>query len=206
MTHTHSPSRAPAASLLRNSGSLALCLGLLFSAVALEAQPRQSQEPRIPPLESSESDLNIVKTIENHPELAAAWMPFAGYILRGNSLPARDRELLILRTGYLSGAEYEWGHHVRLARQVGITDEEIQLIVKSPETAGWSSFDRALLRAAGELHRDSYISDRTWAYLDARYDTRQLMDVVFTVGEYKLVSMAVKSFRVRKEAGLESFP
>ena len=57
-----------------------------------------------------------------------------------------------------------------------------------------------------ELHRDADVSDRTWAELDARYDTKQLMDVVFTVGEYNLVSMALKSFRVPMDEGVEGFP
>ena len=183
-----------------------MALLLVAGSASLVAQPPPAPaEPRVPPLESSQSELNIIKTLANHPELAEAWTPFATYVLRGNTLPPRDRELLILRIGYLCGAEYEWGHHVRIARELGITDEEIRNIAKGPN-AGWSSFDRALLRAADELHRSATISDRTWAYLDARYDTKQLMDVVFTVGEYNLVSMAVKSFRVQKEEGLEGFP
>ena len=147
-----------------------------------------------------------MKTMANHPKLAEAWQPFAGYILRDNSLPPRDRELLILRIGWLNRAEYEWGHHSRLAKQVGVTDEEILRVTEGPETAGWSSFERALLRAADELHKSAYISDRTWAYLDARYDEKQLMDVVFTVGEYNLVSWALRSFRVPMDEGLEGFP
>ena len=147
-----------------------------------------------------------MKTLANHPELAEAWGTFAGYVLRESTLPARDRELLILRIGYLCGAEYEWGHHSRIGREAGITDEELLRITKGSNAAGWSSFDRGLLRAAEELHRNSTISDRTWAYLDARYDEKQMMDVVFTVGQYNLVSMALRSFRVPMDEGLEGFP
>jgi alkylhydroperoxidase family enzyme len=191
---------------------IALC-ALLLTAVAGSAEPAAAQlfdaeaaEPRIAPLESSESPLNVVKTMANHPKLAEAWMGFASYILGDNTLPVRDRELLILRTAFLRGAEYEWGHHARLASQAGVSEEEILRVMKGGEAAGWSSFDRALLRAADELQRNAYISDRTWAYLDARYDDKQLMDVVFTVGQYNLVSMALKTFRVPMDEGLEGFP
>ena len=114
--------------------------------------------------------------------------------------------MLILRIGYLCGSEYEWGQHTRIARGVGLSDEEIVRVTEGPVAAGWSSFDRSLLRAADELHRDAYISDRTWAELGARYDTKQLMDVVFTVGEYNLVSMALKTFGVPLDEGVEGFP
>ena len=185
--------------------ALAAVLGLIVSTSALHAQEAQATEPRIPPLESADG-LNITKTLAHHPALADAWGSFAGYVFRDSTLPPRDRELLILRIGYLCGAEYEWGQHSRIARRVGLSDEEIVRVTDGPEAVGWSSFDRALLRAVGELHRDAYISDRTWAELDARYDTKQLMDVVFTVGEYNLVSMALKTFRVPMDEGVEGFP
>ena len=184
----------------------AVILGLIVSNAALSAQGAQSTEPRIPPLESSQAGINISKTLAHHPTLAAAWTTFARYVLGDNTLPPRDRELLILRIGYLRGAEYEWGHHSRIGRQAGLSDEEIVRVTRGPEATGWSSFDRALLRAVDELHRDADISDRTWADLSARYDTKQLMDVVFTVGQYNLVSMALKTFRVPMDEGLEGFP
>ena len=187
----------------RTLACLALCFAL--GASMSFGQPKAS-EPRIPALDSSDSPLNIVKTLANHPKLSAAWTPFAGYILGENSLPPRDREILILRTAYVRSAAYEWGHHARMARSVGVTDEEILRVAKGPNANGWSSFDRALLRAVDELLRDASLSDRTWAYLDARYETEQLMDLVFTVGQYNLVSMALKSFRVELDEGLEGFP
>ena len=135
-----------------------------------------------------------------------AWTTFATYVIGDNTLPPRDRELLILRIGYLRGAEYEWGHHSRMGRQAGLTDEEIVWITQGPDALGWSSFDRALMRAVDELNRDAEISDRTWEALAARYDRKQLMDVVFTVGQYNLVSMALKTFRVPMDEGIEGFP
>jgi len=184
--------------------TLAVFLGLLVSASALNADG-QSVEPRIPPLESA-AGINVIKTLAHHPTLAEAWTTFATYVMGDNTLPPRDRELLILRIGYLRGAEYEWGHHSRMGRQAGLTDEEIVRITRGPDAAGWSSFDRALMRAVDELNRDAEISDRTWEALGARYDTKQLMDVVFTVGQYNLVSMALKTFRVPMDEGIEGFP
>ena len=180
-------------------------LGLVVASLALTGQGSQSTEPRIPPLESSDG-INITKTIAHHPALASAWGTFAGYIFGNSTLPPRDRELLILRIGYLCGAEYEWGQHSLMAREAGLSDEEIVRVTRGPADGGWSSFDSALLRAVDELHRDAYISDGIWAELDARYDTKQLMDVVFTVGEYNLVSMALKTFRVPMDEGIKGFP
>lgn len=178
-------------------------------AVAVAAVPALAQEeapPRIPPLDSVEEGINITRTLANHPALAEAWLGFARYVLGDNTLPPRDRELLILRIGYLCGSEYEWGQHTRIARSVGVTDDEILRVIDGPDAAGWSPLDSALLRAVDELHHDSEVSDDTWAALSAHYDTRQLMDLVFTVGQYNLVSMALRTFRVPLDEGVEGFP
>ncbi len=180
----------------------AVFLLAVFTVAELGAQ---EGAPRIPPLETAEG-INISKTLAHHPTLSAAWLTFAQYVLSDNTLPPRDRELLILRIGYLCGAEYEWGQHSRIARQVGLSDDEIVRVTRGPDAPEWSDFDRTLLRAVDELHGDAYISDDTWTELDARYDTKQLMDVVFTVGEYNLVSMALKTFRVPLDEGVEGFP
>ena len=95
-----------------------------------------------------------------------------------STLAPRERELLILRIGWLCQAEYEWGQHVIFGKGAGLTDEEIARIKEGPDAKGWSPFDAALLRAADELHADAFISDATWAALSERYSTQQLMDVV----------------------------
>lgn len=181
-----------------------------------------SRKLRIRPLEESEwteevrallpspgggrSVPNIFTTLARHPKLLKRWLVFAGHVLGKSTLPPRARELIILRTGYRCNSEYEWGQHVIIARQVGITDEEIQRIIVGPDAPGWDLFEALLLRAADELHDAYAIGDATWGALSATYDVGQMMDVVFTVGQYTLVSMALNTFGVERDEGVEGFP
>jgi alkylhydroperoxidase family enzyme len=174
--------------------------------------------PRIQPLEEGQwSDeaaelmkpflaqgrvFNIFKTLAHHPDLARRWMVFANHILGKSTLTERDRELLILRIGFLCQAGYEWGQHVQISRGIGMTDEEIRLCRTGPETADISEKDKCLLLAVDELHADAHVSDATWAGLSRHFDTQQMMDIVFTVGQYNLVSMALNSFGVQLDDGL----
>jgi hypothetical protein len=66
--------------------------------------------------------------------------------------------------------------------------------------------DDALLRAVDELHRDTMVSDATWGELAAVFDSRQMLDVLITVGGYRMVSMALNTFGVQLEPGAERFP
>lgn len=150
--------------------------------------------------------LNIFRTLARHPKLLKRWLVFGNHVLLKSTLSARDRELLILRTGWNCGAEYEWGQHVVIGKQVGLTDDEINRLTRGPDAPGWTASDADLLRAADELHRDSRIGDATWAALAKRYSTQQLLDAVFTVGQYTLVSMALNSLGVQLDEGIAGFP
>lgn len=149
---------------------------------------------------------NVYTTMANYPDLMRDWIVFASHVLRRNSLPERDREILILRIGWLCQSEYEWAQHVRLGRGVGLTDKDVDNIMKGPDASGLSETDRLLLKATDELHEDAFISDATWNALAKIYDQKQMMDIVFTVGEYNLVSMALNSFGVQLDEGLTGFP
>ena len=52
------------------------------------------------------------------------------------------------------------------------------------------------MQAADDLFENSVVSDATWAVLSKSYSTEQMMDVVFTIGQYNLVSWALNSFGV----------
>jgi alkylhydroperoxidase family enzyme len=149
---------------------------------------------------------NIMATLANYSKLYNRWRVFGNHVLFKSSLPARDREILILRIGWLCHAEYEWGQHAIIGKQCGISEEELQRIIEGPEAEGWDSFDTTLLRAVDELYVDSFISDKTWKKLAEKYTTHQLMDVVFTVGQYNLVSMVLNTLGVQLEEGKDGFP
>ncbi len=148
--------------------------------------------------------VNIFTTLVRHPGLFEKWVRFGGKLLAGK-LPARDRELLILRTGWRCQSEYEWGQHVLIGRAAGITDEEVRRIQKGPDAPGWSPLDATLLRAADELHDDSCITDTTWAILASHYDDKQLIEIPMAVGQYHLVSFCLNSLGVQRESGVPGF-
>lgn len=177
--------------------------------------------PRIPPLPpedrdeqtaellqslSGGADLNIFATLAHHPKLLKRWSAFGGTLLLRGMLPPRDRELLILRTAWLTAAEYEWGQHVRIAQGSGVSAEEVDRLVGPLSPEAWSEDDAALLAAADELHHSSRITDETWALLARRYDAAQLIELCMVVGQYHLVAFTLNSLGVEPEAGVPGFP
>jgi alkylhydroperoxidase family enzyme len=146
--------------------------------------------------------LNIFGALANHPAMLRRWLVFAAHVLAKSSLPERDRELLILRTGWNCTSKYEFGQHVLIARRCGISDAEIEAVKAGPDDASWSAHDRTLLTAADELHHDAKISDATWAALASAYDPHQLLDAVAAVGNYHIVSMFLNTLQVPLDPGV----
>lgn len=154
---------------------------------------------------SSETPHNVFLTFLNHPTLAIKWMVFAQHILYGSTLRARDREMLILRIGWLCQSEYEWGQHKLFAKKAKLNDIEIERIKVGPLAKEWSEYESNLLKAVDELNETSNMSDETWGALSKHLNTKQMMDLVFTVGEYTMVSMALNTFGVQMDADLNGF-
>jgi alkylhydroperoxidase family enzyme len=173
--------------------------------------------PRLAPLPLEEWDpetrallgdgwLNIFGTLAHHPKLLKRWLVFGSHVLGKSTLSPRDRELLVLRTGWNCRSPYEWGQHVVIARAAGLGDDEIARVAEGPDAPGWSDHDALLLRAADELHAAQSLSDETYEELASRYDAQQLLDVVFTVGQYHLVSITLNAFRVARDDGVTGMP
>jgi alkylhydroperoxidase family enzyme len=150
--------------------------------------------------------LNIFLTLARHPKLFKRWMVFGTHVLLKSTVPARERELVILRTGWLCRSEYEFGQHTRIGRACGLSNDEIRRITVGPEAPEWSDRDRVLLSAADELHERYTISDETWRALSRDWSEQQIMDLIFAIGQYTLVSMVLNALGVELEDGAEGFP
>jgi 4-carboxymuconolactone decarboxylase len=175
-------------------------------------------KPRIAPLKDSEFTpeqierleksrqkdggvLNIFRTLVRAPDAFRAFSWWGGYVMSRNSLSPRDREIVILRTGWLCKSGYEWTQHHRIGLQSGLSAEDIERIKLGAGADGWTPAERALLVATDDLNRDHFVSNLAWAELAIHFSERQCMDVVFTAGQYTQVSMILNSFGIQLDAG-----
>ena len=122
------------------------------------------------------------------------------------TIPLRDKELLILRTAWLSRGDYIWGRHNLIGQNAGLTEAQIARVTEGPDADGWDDFDRALLRAADELHTSRFISRPTWDALAERYTEEQLREVVLIVGNYTQLAMFQNTLGALLEPGVDGLP
>ncbi len=126
--------------------------------------------------------------------------------MRGSPLTDHDRELLILRIGWNTQAEYEWAKHVGSVGRARDHGLEPLHIAEGPGTDGGSPFSVTLLTLADELYRDAMVSDETWAAITAEFGTRETIAALMTVSKDRLVSRSLTAFGVQILPTDERFP
>jgi alkylhydroperoxidase family enzyme len=136
---------------------------------------------------------NSITTLLHHPRLTGAWLPYNAVLLQEPALPQRLRELAILRAMWQTGSRYLWFDHVRTARQVGLSDDDIAAIIEGPGSAHWTRLEASVVAAADQLVDRYRIEDGTWAQLAEELDHTQLLELPFVVGSYVCLTMVFKS-------------
>ncbi|MCV7175412.1 carboxymuconolactone decarboxylase family protein [Mycolicibacterium sphagni] len=150
--------------------------------------PRDRQNP--------EGAGTALSTLVRHPDLTKAYLGFNVYLLFRSTLPARLREVAVLRVAHRRNCAYEWEHHVEMAKAEGLGDADVAAIQRGEAN---DELDRLVVKATDELEDNSNLSDQTWAALGEHLSERQCMDFVFTVGSYGMLAMAFNTFGVQLE-------
>ncbi|MFI0405597.1 carboxymuconolactone decarboxylase family protein [Actinomadura sp. 3N508] len=149
---------------------------------------------------------HVSRTWANSPGLLKAQRPLQNYLLGQSPLPARDRELAILRIAWRARCEYAFGQHVRMGAAAGLTPEEIDRVPHGPTADGWTEFQSTLLHAVDELHDHGRLTGESWKALAEEYDEAQLLDLIAVVGRYWTVAAMLNTVNVQPEPGLPRFP
>jgi 4-carboxymuconolactone decarboxylase len=157
------------------------------------------QREVLEPYERDKRLLNIFMTIGNNPKALKAFATWGGYVRRETRLEEREKELVILRMGWLCKAGYEWTQHKRLALAAGLSEVEVERIKTGAAAPGWSDKEAALLETVDELQSAYFVSDKTWNRLRSHYSEASCMDVVYITGHYSQVCMILNTFGVQVE-------
>jgi alkylhydroperoxidase family enzyme len=169
-------------------------------APVADAQLSDYQREVLSPLGAS-GRMNIFRTMVRSPKALKRFLVWGNYVLYLNSLPPREREIVVLRIGYLCRSGYEWAQHVPIGLEAGLGAEEIERIKRGPGMAGWTAAEAALLRAVDELHETRFVAGEAWSELRRHFTEAQCVDVVFTTTQYAQVSTILNTLGVQLDDG-----
>lgn len=148
--------------------------------------------------------LNVLKVMAHSPELMRSWWTMMTVLLTRLELSPRHRELAILRLFQLKGGAYGFAHHVRIGRQVGITDEEVRDLARYQSATAFDDADRLVLRYtdAVTLLRDDAPS--LAQEVKASLGERQAVELTFCIANWNLMAHLLLP-QIELEPGVEDY-
>ena len=197
-----------------------LSLGIFTVSLAVGAQDRSTTStpvvraglfehltgPRVDVPEEAQGVAPLRQFCPEHTETCRKYWEYTINFVNNYSIPLRDKELIILRTAWLSRGDYIWGRHNLMGQDAGLTGEEVERVTRGPDASGWNEFDGLLLRAADELHLNRFVSQSTWDGLAGRYSQEQLVEVVLIIGNYTQLAMFQNTLGVQLPPEVEGLP
>jgi 4-carboxymuconolactone decarboxylase len=143
----------------------------------------------------------VFRTLMHHPDLFKVHSPYTQYLKNSTILPARHREIAIMRSAWNCGVDDQWVNHTAIGLNCGLSEEDIGRIATGAAAPGWSPFEAILIRAVDQLHHTCRVSDDTWASLVQEYDKRQLIEFLLLVGNYRSLSYIQNNVGIRPVTG-----
>ena len=144
---------------------------------------------------------NLHKLLVNSPDMARAFNGIGNFIRFKSKLDPRLRELAILQVGWMEKSEYELTHHVKIGKEFGVTDADIQALMD--ETAGKPTklepLVKAILKGAREMVRDLGMSDATFAEIKKDLSNEHMTDLVLTIAFYCAVVRVLATMKIDNE-------
>ena len=142
--------------------------------------------------------VNLYRALGNHPALTAAWTEFANAIRHDSTTPRALRELMILRTAQIARSEYEWAHHLRMARSAKVSEAKIAALAGWRTSKEFDAKERAAL-ALTEAVMACNVTDQVHAEVKQLFSDAEFVELSLTAGFYAMVSRMLDAMRVRMD-------
>ncbi|KAA9162078.1 carboxymuconolactone decarboxylase family protein [Amycolatopsis acidicola] len=133
------------------------------------------------------------------PPFADGWNNLLGAIRGNSTLPGDIRELAILRVAELNGAEYEWSAHEPVAKEEGMTTDQLAALRVGGDTGALDARQRATVAYTDAMTREIAVGDELFGALGEHFDEQQVVELTVTVGAYNMVSRFLVALEVGKE-------
>jgi alkylhydroperoxidase family enzyme len=153
------------------------------------------------------AELSIFRVLLHQPVVGKAIQDLLLALLFRGELDARLRELVIMRIGWATASCYEWTQHWRVARELGVPEEDLLAVRDWRRSERLAAADRAVLAATDETLERGAISPETWAECETHLGgSRACIELVAAIGTWRMISSLLRSLQVPLEDGVVAWP
>jgi alkylhydroperoxidase family enzyme len=142
---------------------------------------------------------NVMKALANSPGLARAISQLGQYFMSESLLDPRLRELAVLILMKRLNCDYGFVNHIGVARQAGVSGEQIDQIDSYQTNPSFSDDDKLILRYAEELTLKAKVDEELFSDVQRRIGTRNVLDLTAAVGFWNMMARNLNGLRIDLE-------
>jgi AhpD family alkylhydroperoxidase len=139
--------------------------------------------------------VNLYRALGNQPSVVAAWTEFFNSVRHESRTPRKLREIMILRTAQIARSEYEWAHHLGMARKAGVHEEQIAELARWRDSQRFDERERAAL-ALTEAVTACRMTDEVHAEVKRHFSDADYVELCLTAAAYAMVSRMLDALGV----------
>ncbi|MGD0764772.1 MAG: carboxymuconolactone decarboxylase family protein, partial [Dehalococcoidia bacterium] len=141
--------------------------------------------------------LNLHRALARSPSSLRNFLRLGNSLLSYGQLPPVLREIVILRIAQTTGADYEWAHHVPLAKQAGVTNEQIARLRVWTAADVFDARVRAALRYADAAVGDRLVPDDVFEAARSQLSEGEIVELTLVCGFWGgLVACVLRSLEI----------
>jgi 4-carboxymuconolactone decarboxylase len=146
--------------------------------------------------------VNVLRVLANAPDVFVGWVQMVGELFESPTFSPRTRELVILRVARLQNSRYELGHHIVMALDAGLTEDQISAIVETDDfdAADFDDTERALLDVVTELCVTRRLSEASFAKAHGIFGDEVIAELLMLVGCYYGLALVLNAVDVEVDA------
>jgi 4-carboxymuconolactone decarboxylase len=149
--------------------------------------------------------LNLHRAVANSPNMLRNFMRLGNSLLLHGALPPALRELAILRVAQMTGAGYEWAHHVPIARQVGVTEEQVACLESCSTSAHFDERERVVLRYTEGVTSTVAVPDEVFREVRAHLNEVEVVELTLVAGYWGMVARLLAALEIDLEASFAQY-
>lgn len=142
---------------------------------------------------------NLYRALSNSPAMVDAWLHFLWDLRDRCHSPRALREIAILRTAVRSRSDYEWAHHLRMARSAGVTEEQVAAVADWRRAGDAFGPQERLALELADAIVDCAVPDTLVDEAVRAWGPEKYVELVVTVSAYVMVPRVLDALRVPLE-------
>lgn len=149
--------------------------------------------------------LNLHRAIARSPNSLRNFLRLGNSLLQYGQLAPNLRELAILRVAQMTGANYEWAHHVPIAKQAGVNEAQMQALSDWRSAEVFNPRERAVLDYVEGVTTNRDVPDDVFEAARSQLSEEHVIELTLVCGYWGMVACVLLALKIDVEQSSQKY-